>query len=77
MMKFSNNLINILLSYPSEIESFDQQRLERKDIKMKIYAWLLQEKHIYIYIYIYIWVDLERDANSSLGSPFNIYFKKP
>jgi len=55
MMKFSNNLINILLSYPSEIESFDKQRLERKDIKMKIYAWLLQEKHIYIYIYIYIY----------------------
>ena len=32
------------------------------------------KKSIYIYIYIYIWVDLERDANSSLGSPFNIYF---
>lgn len=38
MMKFSNNLINILPSYLSEIESFDQRELERKDIKMKIYA---------------------------------------
>lgn len=54
------------LPCPSEIESFNHQGLERRNIKMKNYTCILQERHIQ--------AGLEIDANFSLESPFNIHF---